>query len=143
MNDRPQALLLDTCALIYLANDEPIADGAKGPIQAAATAGLLLVSPVTGWEIGLLCRPERRSPLRLRPDPRTWLAEAISGPGIRLAPFTAEIGLDSAFLPPPIHADPADRLLIATARTLAVPIVTRDRAIIAYGAAGFVRVVPC
>jgi PIN domain nuclease of toxin-antitoxin system len=46
-------------------------------------------------------------------------------------------------LPPPIHKDPADRLLIATARSLNVPIVTRDRFILDYAEAGHVDAIVC
>jgi PIN domain nuclease of toxin-antitoxin system len=42
-----------------------------------------------------------------------------------------------------VHSDPADRLLVATARALGVPIVTRDRRILNYAKAGFVDAVPC
>ncbi len=65
------------------------------------------------------------------------------GSGIRAAPFTPEIAIDSSHLPGILHGDPADRLLIATARHMRVPIITRDRKIIAYAAQGHVEVVAC
>jgi PIN domain nuclease of toxin-antitoxin system len=46
-------------------------------------------------------------------------------------------------LPGELHADPADRLLIATARQLGVPLVTRDRRILDYAAQGHVDAIPC
>jgi len=64
-------------------------------------------------------------------------------PGVRLAPLTPEIAIESSFLPPPLHTDPADRLLIATARALQMPIVTRDSRILNYARAGFVEAIPC
>lgn len=67
----------------------------------------------------------------------------INNPGVRLTPLTPEIAIESSFLPPPLHSDPADRLLIATARILGVPIVTRDRPSLAYARAGHVRAVSC
>ena len=48
------------------------------------------------------------------------------------------MSVDSSFLPTPLHNDPADRILIATAREHDLTIITRDRAILAYGAAGHV-----
>jgi PIN domain nuclease of toxin-antitoxin system len=49
----------------------------------------------------------------------------------------------SSFLPQPVHNDPADRILIATAREQNLTIITRDRAILSYGAAGHVRTLAC
>jgi PIN domain nuclease of toxin-antitoxin system len=67
----------------------------------------------------------------------------MAGPSIRPAPFTPEIAIDSSNLPQPLHADPADRLLITTARYLGFPLVTRDRKIEAYAALGHVGVIAC
>jgi PIN domain nuclease of toxin-antitoxin system len=62
---------------------------------------------------------------------------------VRLTPLTPEIAIECSFLPPPLHSDPADRLLVATARALDVPIVTRDERILGYAEAGFVRAIGC
>ena len=58
-------------------------------------------------------------------------------------PVTAETFIASCFLPEPFHKDPFDRILIATAREHDLTIITRDRAILAYGAAGHVRTLAC
>ncbi len=102
--DAPRAVLLDTCAVIWLANRE-----------------------------------------KLRPEAVEVIFHAGEHEGIfiKLAPFTAEIAIDSSSLPQPLHSDPADRLLIATARHLGVPFVTRDRKIEAYGALGHLSVITC
>ncbi len=67
----------------------------------------------------------------------------MPGPGIRSAALTPEITIDASFLPGDLHGDPADRLLIATARHLGVPIVTRDIKIIAYAAQSFIQAIVC
>jgi PIN domain nuclease of toxin-antitoxin system len=67
----------------------------------------------------------------------------LDAPGVRLAPFTPEIAIASSHLPSPAHGDPADRLLIASARELNVPIVTRDARIKAYASAGHVQHIGC
>ena len=67
----------------------------------------------------------------------------MAGPGIKEAPITPAIAIDASYLPGDFHADPMDRLLVATARHLGMPIITSDRKIIAYAEAGFVRVIPC
>jgi PIN domain nuclease of toxin-antitoxin system len=53
------------------------------------------------------------------------------------------IAIAASQLPEPLHGDPADRLLIATARALAMPIVTRDGKIIAYAEAGHLAAISC
>jgi PIN domain nuclease of toxin-antitoxin system len=139
----PHAVLLDTCAVIFVANGDPIAPKARARILRAARAGAVLVSPVSAWEVGLLGRPGRKAPLSFLPDPKTWFQRLMAQPGVREAALSPDVAIDSSFLPPPIHADPADRLLIATARSLGVPIVTRDRLIAAYARAGHVEMVAC
>lgn len=60
-----------------------------------------------------------------------------------MAPMNHKIAFAAWNLPEPIHGNPADRLMIAIARELDVPLITRDRAILAYAAAGHVRAVAC
>ena len=64
-------------------------------------------------------------------------------PGIRLTPFTVEIAAGCSFLSEPFHGDPADRMLVATARECDVPLVTRDRRILDYGTSGAVSTIDC
>ena len=135
--------LLDTCALIWIANGEDLRPGADTGIMAATREKGLFISPVSAWEIGLLSRPRLRAAYQFLPDPVTWLANFMARPAILSAPLTPEIAIAASWLPDPLHRDPADRLLIATARHLGVPIVTRDAKIIDYAAAGHVAVIPC
>lgn len=138
-----RAVLLDTCAVIYLAEGMSMSVGALDAIRHAALADGIFVSPVSAWEVGLLSRPGRPNTVRFLPDPKSWFARVLAAPAIREVPLTAEIAIDSSHLPPPLHADPADRLLIATARHLGAPIVTRDRRIAAYASSGYIQVVAC
>jgi len=84
-----------------------------------------------------------RPALQFLPDPKAWFAKVMAAPGLREAALTPAIAVDASYLPGSVHGDPADRLLIATARHLGVPIVTRDAKIIAYAGQGFVQVVAC
>ena len=145
MNAVPSAVLLDTCALIWLANGDPLPAAVLASIVAAGGAQGIFVSPVSAWEIGLLAKPRvRRDPaLIFLPDPKTWFSLFLAGPGIKLAAFTPDIAIDASWLPGELHGDPGDRMIIATARHLRIPVVTRDRKMIAYGAAGHVEVVAC
>ena len=138
-----EAVLLDTCAAISLMNRRPMRPEAQAAMRAASVADGLFISPVTAWEVGLLSRPGRRGSVEFLPDAKVWIERLLDGPSIRPAPFTFSIALESSTLPEPFHDDPADRLLVATARHMLVPLVTSDRRILAYGAAGHVQVVPC
>ena len=139
----PKAVLLDTCALIWLANGDPLHNGAHGRIMQAALADGVFVSPVSAWEIGMLSRPGSSRTIDFLPDPATWFARFMAGSSIKAAHFTAGIAIAASWLPAPLHGDPADRLLIATARHLGMQIVTRDTKIIAYAATGHVSAIAC
>lgn len=122
-----------------------MADPAIDVIRSASRRGAVLISPVSAWEIGLLAAPRagRTSKISLSPDAKTWFGSLMVRPGVAAAPLTPQIAIDASFLPGSLHPDPADRLLIATARHLNVPIVTRDGKVIAYAGQGHVQVIPC
>lgn len=133
------AVLLDTCALIWMGTDASMSRAARTAIAAAAVGDGVFVSPMSAWEIGLLAALGHD----FLPDPKAWFTDILRRRGVRLAALTPEIAIDSTRLPEPIHRDPADRMLIATARALGLPLVTRDRKIREYAAAGHVRVILC
>ncbi len=72
-----------------------------------------------------------------------WYQDFLLESRVAERDVTAEIFVASSFLPQLQHKDPIDRILIATAREHDLTIVTRDRAILAYGAAGHVKVMAC
>ena len=138
------ALLLDTHTAIWLINGSILADAAVKDIAAAGLGGGVYVSPISAWEIGLLAtRKNAANSLSFDPDPTSWFALLMAMPTIKTAPFNGEIAIAASFLPEPFHADPADRLLVATARHLNIPIVTRDAKILAYGKVGHVKTLAC
>jgi PIN domain nuclease of toxin-antitoxin system len=133
--------LLDTCALIYLAEDQPIAIDAQAALRRVEPVSQgIWVSVFSAWEIGMLARKGRLMTAR---EPKLWFDSAVSKFGAGILGVTTDLLLQSSFLPEPLHGDPADRILIATARTYDLTIVTRDRAILTYGAAGHVKVLAC
>lgn len=141
----PKAVLLDTCAAIWLANGDPIAPAALAAISYAALADGIFVSPASAWEVGLLSRVRgaNQPAVSFLPDPQSWFARLMGGPGIKEAPLLPEIAIASSHLPEPLHGDPADRFIIATARHHQIPIITRDGRIIDYAAQGHVNVIAC
>lgn len=69
-----------------------------------------------------------------------WIEEALDMPGTNLAALTPAIAVASCELPIPLHGDPADRFLIATAREIDARLVTVDERILTYARAGHVAV---
>jgi PIN domain nuclease of toxin-antitoxin system len=135
MSAASAGVLLDTCAAIWLMNGS-LKERAFAEILASAIVGGLYVSPISAWEIGMLSRPRLGRPAgpEFLPDAKTWFAHLMSKPGIRPAPLTIDIAIDASYLPEAVHSDPADRLLIATARNMRLSLATGDSKIIAYGA---------
>lgn len=130
-------IVLDTHALIWVVNDDPrLGSAARATIDDAVRTDFALVSAITVWEIALLAEKGR---LHLGREVGSWIKTALALPGIRLAPVEPEIAVDSVRLPGSFHADPADRLIVATARHWSAPLLTADDAILAYGAHGHVR----
>lgn len=134
-------LLLDTHAAVWLYEGLRMRREALDALEAARSEGGVLVSPVSAWELGILVSKDR---IRLSLRPSAWMKRFLDQPGVRLAPLTVEAAAEAAFLPQPFHGDPADRLLVATARELGVPLVTRDSRILEYAStSGSLRVVRC
>lgn len=136
-----QPLLLDTCALIWIVEDESIAPEAVALLNAANDAGATTyVSPISAWEVGLLVARER---LKLLITPQSWFRHVLETPHVRLAPMPADLLIDSSFLPGTPPRDPADRIIAATARDHGCTLLTRDRELLDYAEQGHVRVVEC
>lgn len=136
-----QPLLWDTCAAIWIGEKATLAPPAVDAIDAAYAQGRpCLVSPITAWELGLLVS---RGRLQLQIDPQRWFSRMCATDGVQLAPLSADILVASSFLPGKPPCDPADRILLATARELGAIIVTRDRLLLGYGEQGHVGVLEC
>jgi PIN domain nuclease of toxin-antitoxin system len=134
------ALLLDTCAMLFIGNGTGIDDDADIKIGSAAANGRLFVSPMSAWEIGVGVAKGR---LMLPTGPLEFFNRFVERIGARLSSVTPEILVGSSILPGNPHNDPMDRILIATARMLDMILVTRDGPILAYGRAGHVRTLAC
>lgn len=135
-------LLLDTHALIWVVAKAPMTPQSLAAVRKAARTGDVLISPVSAWELGLLATA-RRSSIRFLPTLQRWWETALSTPGLRLTSLSPQAAIEAAFLPGDLHRDPADRLLVATARQLGATMITRDQQILAYAAHGHLNVIPC
>jgi len=137
VSERP--ILLDTCAVLWLANGDALAAEAQAALAAAADAQGILVSPISAWEVGMLVS---RGRIVLSRPPHTWFEEVVES-GVGLAPMPPKVLLDASFLPGTPFADPADRIVVATARAYSYRLMTRDAALLDYAAAGHLEAIAC
>ncbi len=87
------------------------------------------VSVISCWEVANLVERNR---IRLGRSVRDWVSIALGYPGVQLMDMTPEIAVTSTQLPGDFHRDPADRILVATARIYQIPLLTVDELIQAY-----------
>jgi PIN domain nuclease of toxin-antitoxin system len=87
----------------------------------------LFVSDISLWEVATLVELKR---IRLSMGVATWLQRATAAPLVERVGISPEIAAEVANLPATFHRDPADRLLVATARALGVTLITEDTRII-------------
>jgi PIN domain nuclease of toxin-antitoxin system len=122
-------ILLDTHMWVWWVNqaaDLTTAD--QRLIERHAESGLAL-SMISCWEIAKKVELGR---LQLTQAVRPWLETAISYPGLRPIDLSLDIMIESTQLPGTFHRDPADQLIVATARVLDIPLLTRDSKIRTY-----------
>lgn len=108
--------------------------------DALANRAPVYLSPITAWELGLLMS---RGRLPASINERAMLARLTALPGVAYANMSPNILIDSSYLPGPIHKDPADRIIIATARAEGLTIITRDQKILDYAKQGHVNALKC
>ncbi|WP_112436868.1 type II toxin-antitoxin system VapC family toxin [Rhizobium sp.] len=137
MTDR---FLLDTCTVLWLVEGAPLSREANVALSSGREKRGLFVSSMSAWEIGILISKGR---LPTTKDAMYWFEDAMELIGAQTADVSLQALVASSFLPQPVHNDPADRILIATARENDLTIITRDRAILSYGVAGHVRTLAC
>lgn len=132
--------VLDTHVWIWLVNGGPerLLEGAIDAIRRASADSALAVSAISVWEVAML---ESKGRLQLQMECLEWVAEATRRAGLRVLPISPEIAVASTRLPGEFHGDPSDRIIAATARHEGAILVTRDRALLAYAARGYLRAI--
>lgn len=137
--ERSPLLLVDTHTLIWMVEEAPrLGAQAAEVLNRAGRENRIAVSAITPWEIALLVSKGR---LQLSADVMQWIREALAKPGVQLAPLEPEIAVASTRLPFEMHADPADRILVATARHLGATLVTADKALLELSRNGHLKAV--
>lgn len=123
-------IVLDTHALVWwVTGDATLSKKAMKAIEREQSGGVIIVSAISAWEISMLVAHGR---LVLAMDVSSWLATVAEIEAVRFVPVDVEIAAKSVELPGEFHKDPADRMIVATARKLSVPLVTKDDKILNY-----------
>ncbi len=122
-------IVLDTHIWVWWVHDDAHLPRAyRQRLQDGEKEGLG-ISAISCWEVAKLVE-KKRLILPLPLD--EWFDQALAYPGVHLIPLTPEIAIESTRLPGKFHADPADQIIVATARVLNSPLVSMDARIRAY-----------
>ncbi len=122
--------LLDTHAWVWwVTEDRRLSGSARRAIDKGQAKDALSLSLISIWEVA---KKVEKGQLVLDRPVDDWLDLATTRPGLHLADLTRPILVESCRLPPPFHGDPADQIIVATARDHDAIIVTKDRQIRGY-----------
>jgi PIN domain nuclease of toxin-antitoxin system len=126
-----ETALLDTHILLWwLEGGARLSRRQKRIITTATAERPLRVSDITLWEIATLYSLGR---LKLRMSLREWLEAAVAPPLVQSVAISPAVAAEVAAIPPTFHRDPADRILVATARVIGAALITQDKRIIDAG----------
>jgi PIN domain nuclease of toxin-antitoxin system len=122
--------LLDTHAWVWwVTRDRRLVPSARRAIERARAAGGLALSMISIWEVA---KKVEKGQLVLDRPIDDWLEAAASRPDLHVTELTRPILVESCRLPQPFHGDPADQIIVATARERRAAIITRDERIRMY-----------
>jgi len=99
---------------------------ARAAIENTARYSEMLLSVISTWEF---CKLLEKGRIGISCDSEEWMAEALQMPKLRIVPITPAISYRSTILPQPFHDDPADQIIVATARDENAAIITKDQLI--------------
>lgn len=122
-------IILDTHVWLWWIHDDmQLSTPYRDYIQQQQSSGLG-ICVISCWEIAKLVEYKR---LKLPLSIEKWLDNALNYPGVQLLDLTPRILIESTQLPGEFHRDPADQMIVATARIYGCPLVSMDRKILAY-----------
>lgn len=124
-------IVLDTHILIWWATADLIKLSPKAisAINQELEGGEIIISSITAWEIAMLIAKER---IVISMDLNEWLSTIEQIEAVRFYAVENDIAVKSVALPGEFHKDPADRMIVATARKLGCGLVTADEKILNY-----------
>ena len=122
-------IILDTHIWVWWVHDEARLTKAQIKAIRANEEDVIGISAISLWEVAKLVELQR---LKLPFATREWFEQALSYPGVRLLELTPEVAIESTHLPGKFHRDPADQIIVATARIHECILVTSDEKIAKY-----------
>jgi PIN domain nuclease of toxin-antitoxin system len=122
-------IVVDTHVWIWWILDTERLSDAQRRVMEDNEGDSIGVSAISCWEIAKLCEYRR---LELPVELSEWFAAALSYPGVSLLGITPEVAVESTRLPGGFHRDPADQIIVATARVHRCDLVTSDEKIVKY-----------
>jgi len=122
-------ILLDTHIWIWSQSETALlSDNVKKQIKKTKTDQRSIAS-ISIWEFAMMVSKGR---INLKIDPKSWLDRSIKNSGIQVIALSPEIAMDACNLPGEFHKDPADRIIVATARNHNITLLTKDKKILEY-----------
>ena len=122
-------MILDTCALLWLA--EGSKKLSRSTLKEINESPAVYVSAISGFEIAI---KTAKGKLKLPKPPQEWFEKIVEHHGLTVLPLELNACVAAAELPP-IHDDPCDRFIIATAKLNDLPVITVDERFEKYGLA--------
>ena len=129
-------ILLDTNVVMRIVTGEGLIGQAARDLLVDSDE--LCCSAMVQWEIATIAR---KGKLRIEMPVDIWLEQAAELLGYEEVLVTGAMARDAGSLPEPMHGDPGDRIMIATARAMACPLMTTDEKILDYAAAGHLKAI--
>ena len=133
-----KGLLLDTHIWIWLSMGVNLTPTQVNLIKNYAVEASLYLSSISIWELAMLDAKKR---ITINTPINEWIKNSIKNSKIQTINLEQQIAVESCNLPGNFHADPADRIIVATARVHELSLISRDKNIIKYGAKNYLRVI--
>jgi PIN domain nuclease of toxin-antitoxin system len=125
----PLKYLLDTHIWLWMVDDPQRIPDHILPIVLGAENYPFYLSAISVWEVA---KKVSLGKLQMSVPVRDWMMKATRSPFIEIVPLSVEISLESTVLPGDFHRDPADQMIVATARNLDLVLLMADQKIIEY-----------
>lgn len=123
-------IVLDSHVWVWWVHGDERLTASQLEAVSAGEADGIGVSAISCWEVAKLVE---RGRLALPCPLEQWFEQALNYPGVQLLPLTPEVAIESTRLPGEFHRDPADQMIVATARIYGCPLVTSDGKLPEYG----------
>lgn len=129
--------LLDTHVACWAVLDaDRINPATRKIIEEALAVERLAIADISLWEIAMLIQRRR---LIVTLPLQQWIQQVVESLKLQVMPLTPQIVTDSVQLPEGFHSDPADQLIVATARCMNATLITKEEKILAWAQSGFVK----